>query len=87
MGIMTTYHGYNNPVYNAHKNVGVHGTWQNMVVFVFNMIFSVFSQDLQGDPELYSSCLLGPISVNIYSAFDFCFCLLFKSKAKATKAE
>ena len=32
---MITYHeynnGYNNPVYNAHKNLGVHYTWQNTV--------------------------------------------------------
>ena len=35
MGIMITDHGYNNwynnPVYNAHKNVGAHYTWQNTV--------------------------------------------------------
>ena len=35
MGIMITYHGYdnghNNPMYNAHKNVGIRYTWQNMV--------------------------------------------------------
>ena len=35
MGIMITYHGYNNghdnPMYNAHKTVGIHYTWQNMV--------------------------------------------------------
>ena len=34
MGIMITYHeysnGYNNLMYNAHKNVDVHYTWQNM---------------------------------------------------------
>ena len=33
MGIMITYHvhnnGYNNPMYNAHKNVGAHYPWQN----------------------------------------------------------
>ena len=28
MGIMITYHGYNNPVNNAHKNVGAHYTRQ-----------------------------------------------------------
>ena len=32
MGIMIIYYGYNNgsndPVYNAHKNVGVRYTWQ-----------------------------------------------------------
>ena len=32
MGVMITYHGYNNPVYNAHRNVGVHCTWQNPLV-------------------------------------------------------
>ena len=35
MGIMITYHGYSNgyksPVYNAHKTVGAHYAWQNMV--------------------------------------------------------
>ena len=31
MGIMITYHGYNNPIYNAHKNMGAHYTWQNPV--------------------------------------------------------
>ena len=33
MGIMVTHHGYNNgynnPIYNAHKNAGAHYTWQN----------------------------------------------------------
>ena len=29
MGIMNTYHGYNNPMYNAHKNIGAHYAWQN----------------------------------------------------------
>ena len=28
---MISNHGYNNPVYNAHKNVGAHYTWQNTV--------------------------------------------------------
>ena len=32
---MITYHGcnngYNNPVYNANRNVGAHYTWQNTV--------------------------------------------------------
>ena len=31
MGMMITYHGCNNPVYNAHKNVGAHYTRQNTV--------------------------------------------------------
>ena len=31
MGIMITYDGYNNPVYDAHKNVGAHYIWQNTV--------------------------------------------------------
>ena len=35
MGIMITYHGYNNghanPVYNVQKTVGVHHTQHNMV--------------------------------------------------------
>ena len=31
MGIMITCHGYNNPMYNAHKNVGAHYEQQNMV--------------------------------------------------------
>ena len=39
MGIMTTYHGsnneYNNPMYNAHKNVGAHYMQQNMVNVTF----------------------------------------------------
>ena len=39
MGIMITDHGYNNwynnPVYNAHKNVGAHYTWQNTVDYRF----------------------------------------------------
>ena len=34
MAIMITYHGYsnghNNPMYNMHKNVGAHYTWQNV---------------------------------------------------------
>ena len=37
MGIMITYHGYNNgcnnPMFNVHKNVGAHYTWRNMVAF------------------------------------------------------
>ena len=36
MGIMITYHGYNNkynyPMYNMHKNVGGHYTQQNTVL-------------------------------------------------------
>ena len=31
MGIMITYRGYNNPVHNTHKNVGVLYTQQNRV--------------------------------------------------------
>ena len=31
MGIIITYHGYNNTVYNVHQNVDAHYTWQNMV--------------------------------------------------------
>ena len=31
MGIMIRCHGYNNPHYNVHKNMGVHYTWQNTV--------------------------------------------------------
>ena len=38
MGIMITYYGYNNgynnPVYNVHKNVGAYYTRQNMVFLV-----------------------------------------------------
>ena len=30
MGIMITYHRYNNPMYNVHKNVDAHYIWQNM---------------------------------------------------------
>ena len=40
MGIMSTCHeyknGYNNPVYNAHKNVAVRYTWQNTVSGITN---------------------------------------------------
>ena len=32
MSTMITYHGYNNPVYNAQKAVDVHYTQQNMVI-------------------------------------------------------
>ena len=36
MGIMITYHGYNNgynnPLYNVHKSTGVRYTQQNMVI-------------------------------------------------------
>ena len=32
MGTMITYHGHNNPIYNAQKNVGAHYIQQNMVV-------------------------------------------------------
>lgn len=32
MGIMFTYHGYDNPGYNMHKNVGGHHTRQNTVI-------------------------------------------------------
>ena len=39
MGIMVTHRGYNgeynNPTYDAHKNMGAHYTWQNMVTKVF----------------------------------------------------
>ena len=31
MGIMVTYHRHNNTMYNVHKNVGAHYTWQNVV--------------------------------------------------------
>ena len=38
MGIMITYHGYNNghnnPVSNAHKNMGVYYTWQKNSDFI-----------------------------------------------------
>ena len=29
---MCIIHGYNNPMYNAHENIGAHNTWQNMVI-------------------------------------------------------
>ena len=32
MGIMITHHGYNNFVYNEHKNMGVHYTQQYMII-------------------------------------------------------
>ena len=32
MGIMITYHGYDNPVTNVHKSVAVHHTLQTMAV-------------------------------------------------------
>ena len=31
MGIMITYHGYNNSVYNAHKNMGACYTWECII--------------------------------------------------------
>ena len=34
MDMMITYHGYDNPVYDAHKNVGAHYTRQTMVDFM-----------------------------------------------------
>ena len=37
MGVMITYHGYNNPTYNAHINEGVHYTQQNMVVLIWKV--------------------------------------------------
>ena len=30
MGIMIIYHGYNNPMYNAHENMHVHYTWEHI---------------------------------------------------------
>ena len=44
MGIMITYHEYNTPVYNMHKNVGAHYTRQNTVGKV--VIVSLFTQML-----------------------------------------
>ena len=41
MGIMSTYYGHNNghnPVYNAHKNVGVYYTQQNIVHYWLEFI-------------------------------------------------
>ena len=39
MGVMNTYHGYNNgynnAMYNAHKNVGAHYTQQNTVILFY----------------------------------------------------
>ena len=35
MGIMIIYHGKTNPMYNAHKKVGAHYTWQNTVGVFF----------------------------------------------------
>ena len=32
MGIMITCQGYNNPVYNEHRNVGVHYLWKTWVI-------------------------------------------------------
>ena len=32
MGILIIYHGYNNPMYNVHKNMSAHYTQQNTVI-------------------------------------------------------
>ena len=46
-GMMITYHGYNNPVYHMHKNVGVYYAWQNMVFrFIFYKLLD-FSENLK----------------------------------------
>ena len=39
MGIMVTYHGYNNPQY-VYKNAGVPYTQQNMVIFEGLVLFN-----------------------------------------------
>ena len=39
MGIMITYHGH--PMYNAHQNVGVHYTQQNMVAAIHQLLLDV----------------------------------------------
>ena len=43
MGIMITYHGYNNghnnPMYNVHKHVGEHYTQQNMAIDFSGLLF------------------------------------------------
>ena len=38
MGMMSTYHGHNNPVYNAHKNGGTPYTQQNSVRILFSTV-------------------------------------------------
>ena len=35
MVIVITYQGHNNSMYNGHKNMGTHYTWQNTVIFLF----------------------------------------------------
>ena len=44
MRIIIIYHGYNNPMYNAHGNVVAHYTWQNMVGLALSScyLFSAF---------------------------------------------
>ena len=45
MGIMITCRGYNNPAYDAQKNVGAHYTWQNIVgpIVAFRVRITDFS--------------------------------------------
>ena len=42
MGVMITYHGPNNPVYNVHTNVSAHYTQPNMVPFYDVLLWPFF---------------------------------------------
>ena len=38
---MVTPHGYNNSVYNAHKNVGARDTWEHHLALAYSLIHFV----------------------------------------------
>ena len=56
-GIMIIYHGYNNPVYNVHKNVDVH--------------FIEQKQYICSDPTSKSGHILWPWGIRIYINISF----------------
>ena len=56
MGRMITYHGYNdgynNPVYNMHKTVGVRYTWEHMIHGKILYFLSILLYPTSWDPWL-----------------------------------
>ena len=59
MDIMITYDGYNNTMYNTHKNMGAHYTWQNTDLFLGHPELTLESQRQHGPETGLGICTPG----------------------------
>ena len=66
---MITYHGYNNgdPMYNTHKSMGPHYTWQNMVnYFLFEIAKVIFPES-----SFMSEINVASLTLCVYLPFGY----------------